>query len=296
MIGKQIKDYLYGKDESNYVTAPYTSDPNTGTEYSESWQRRRDGQKRLLAVWRRPVKNNLGKLVGFLSASQDIAVSYRAEQENQQLGNKTETLSRLATLGEMAAGIAHEINNPLTGIIGYSELLVDDPDVPDKVKEDVKRINAGSQRVKDIVRRMLTFARQQKPQQTVTNVNELLENTISMREYVLRTANIAIIRDFDGELPYFKADSGQLQQVFLNILVNAEQAMKTAHHGGTLVVSTRQVAESVRIIFKDDGPRMNREVKAKLFQPFFTTKPPGEGTGLGLSMSHFIITEHGGTI
>ena len=143
---------------------------------------------------------------------------------------------------------------------------------------------------------MLNFARQNKPVKTKVNVHELIDNTLEIRSYVLKTANIEIVRDYDPALPWITADPGQLQQVFLNLIVNAEFAMKKAHDKGKLIIKTDYNDKSVRLSFRDDGPGISEEVKQKLFQPFFTTKDSGEGTGLGLSLSRAIIREHGGTI
>ncbi|MDV2989092.1 MAG: PAS domain S-box protein [Dehalogenimonas sp.] len=227
---------------------------------------------------------------------QDITDQKLAEAEQRQLQDKAEMSSRLAAVGEMAAGIAHEINNPLTGVIGFSELLLERPGIPDDIKEELTIINVGSQRVKEIVRRMLTFARQAKPVKSAVSIEELLEITLELRSYVLKTANIEVIRDYAPDLPWVMADAGQLQQVFLNLIVNAEYAMKKAHDTGVLTVKTAHPDGYIRISITDDGSGMTDEVKSKLFQPFFTTKEPGEGTGLGLSLSLGIINEHGGSI
>ena len=225
----------------------------------------------------------------------DITERKWAEAENRRLRDKAEISSRLAAVGEMAAGIAHEINNPLTSVIGYSELLLEQ-NLPPDVKEQLQIIADGSQRVKDIVRHMLTFARQTRLVKTSANINDLIDNTLGIRSYVLRTANIEVIRDFNLDLPLMTADPGQLQQVFLNLIVNAEFAMKKAHDKGNLTITTEQNDGHIRISFRDDGPGMSPEIIKKVFNPFFTTKDLGEGTGLGLSLSRSIILEHNGTI
>jgi CheY-like chemotaxis protein len=196
----------------------------------------------------------------------------------------------------MAAGIAHEINNPLTSVIGFSQLLLEKQNIPEDVKDDVRIISDGSQRVADIVKRLLTFARQTKPAKTMANLNELIENTLKLREYVLKTANINVITKFDPELPLSLVDPGQLQQVFLNLIVNAEQEMKKAHGKGTLTITTEKKENNIRMSFQDDGPGITQETLGRLFEPFFTTKAVGEGTGLGLSLSRSIVLEHGGTL
>jgi PAS domain S-box-containing protein len=242
-----------------------------------------------------PIFNVRGRVVGTIHIMKDITKRKRSEEENILLREKTEISSRMATVGEMAAGIAHEINNPLTSVIGFSELLMSG-ELPPDIKEPVKIIADGSNRVKEIVKRMLNFARQTKSAKTSTNLNELIDTTLELRNYVLRTANIEVIRQLDPDLPWVTVDSGQIQQVFLNLIVNAEYSMKKAQGQGTLTITSEKRGENVCISFRDNGLGMSPETKKKLFTPFFTTKEPGEGTGLGLSLSHSIILEHGGNI
>ena len=151
-----------------------------------------------------------------------------------------------------------------------------------------------SQRVADIVKRLLTFARQTKPVKAMANLNELIENTLKLRKYVLKTNSIDVVTRLDPELPRSLIDPGQLQQVFINLIVNAEQAMKKAHGKGTLTITTEKIDNNIRISFQDDGPGITRQDMRHLFEPFFTTKEPGEGTGLGLSLSRSIVLEHNG--
>jgi len=264
-----------------------------GYDRFETRHRRKDGSLFDIeaSVQYRDVEG--GRMVVFM---RDITERKQAEVENLRLREKAEMSSRLAAIGEMAAGIAHEINNPLTGVIGFSELLADRQDLPADVQEELKIISGGGNRVKDIVRRMLTFARQNKPVKASANINELIDNTLEIRSYVLRTANIEVIRNYDPSLPWVTVDPGQMQQVFLNLIVNAEYAMKKAHGKGTLVITTEKNDGHISISFKDDGMGMSQETKAKVFNPFFTTKQVNEGTGLGLSLSRSIILEHDGTI
>ena len=126
---------------------------------------------------------------------------------------------------------------------------------------------------------LLTFARQAKPVKSVANLNELLDNTLKLREYVLKTNSINVVTRFDPELPWSVVDPGQMQQVFLNLIVNAEQAMKKSHGKGTLTITTEKKENNIRISFQDDGPGITKENMGHLFEPFFTTKEPGEGTG-----------------
>jgi PAS domain S-box-containing protein len=243
-----------------------------------------------------PVFDEQGQIVAFTHTLKNITEMKLAEQENQQLREKAEIASRLAAVGEMAAGIAHEINNPLTSVIGFAELLLGRDDFSEEVREELKIINDGSLRVKDIVRRLLTFARQVKPVQVMSGISDLIDQTLDLRTYVLETSNIQVVRDYEPDLPWIIVDPGQIQQVFLNLIVNAEYAMKHTHGKGVLSITARKTDTHIRVMVTDDGGGMTDEVKDKLFNPFFTTKDPGEGTGLGLPLSVGIIREHGGTL
>ncbi|MGB8829876.1 MAG: PAS domain S-box protein, partial [Dehalococcoidales bacterium] len=253
---------------------------------------RKDGSKRHLQAYRKEVLWD-GQLRSQILYN-DVTALKQAQEERQRMEDKAQVASRLAVVGEMAAGVAHEINNPLTGVLGFSQMLLEKPNVPEDVKAELRLIVDGSQRVADIVKRLLTFARQTKPVKSVTDINSLIDNTLKLREYVFKTANINVVTCFDPELPWSVVDPGQMQQVFLNIIVNAEQAMKTAHGRGTLTVTTETKGNNIFLSFQDDGPGIKPENMKRLFEPFFTTKAPGEGTGLGLSLSRSIILEHNG--
>ncbi|AQX73345.1 PAS domain S-box protein [Dehalococcoides mccartyi] len=231
-----------------------------------------------------------------ITLARDISERKKLEEEQKKLRYQSEMSSRLAAVGEMAAGIAHEINNPLTGVIGFASILMEREDLPADVMEELQIINSGSQRVVEIVKRMLTFARQAKPVRSSVNITELIDSTLDLRSYVLKTANIEVVRHYEPDLPLLTVDSGQMQQVILNLILNAEYSMKKAHEKGILTIRVKKEGEWVRMSFRDNGLGMSAETLGKLFQPFFTTKDPGEGTGLGLSLSHGIILEHEGTI
>jgi len=226
----------------------------------------------------------------------DITERKQAEAEAHHLRKKAEISSRLASVGEMAAGIAHEINNPLTSVLGFSELLLQQQDLPDEIKDQVKYIAEGSNRVKEIVKRLLTFSRQAIPYKTNLDIHELIDTTLALRAYVHKTANIEIVKEYTAGLPWLTVDPSQIQQVIMNIIVNAEYSIKTAHSTGRLIITTKRVNNQVYISFEDNGAGMSEQTLAKLFSPFFTTKDPGEGTGLGLSISRSIILDHGGTL
>ncbi|MBU2008653.1 MAG: PAS domain S-box protein [Chloroflexi bacterium] len=230
-----------------------------------------------------------------LGLFRDISELKKAEAEKKLLEEKAKLASHLASIGGMAAGIAHEVNNPLTGVLGFSEILMR-KDLPEAIRKDVEIIHRGAQRAASILNRMLTFARQRKAERTFTSINEIIETTLELRAYEMETNNIRATRQLDPELPGTMADATQLQQAFLNMIMNAETAIRDAHRRGNIVVRTETVHGAIRITFQDDGVGIQPENMGKIFDPFFTTREVGKGTGLGLSVCHGIIAEHGGRI
>jgi PAS domain S-box-containing protein len=241
------------------------------------------------------VRGSDGRPEGILGVMRDITDRRRAEEERRELEQKAQAAARLASVGELAAGVAHEINNPLTGVIGYAELLMQE-DVPEHIKDDLEVIHDGAQRVAGIVKGLLKFARQTRPERIPVNINEIIKVTLRLRAYELETNDIKVVTNLASDLPLTVADPGQLQQVFLNLTVNAETEMKLAHGKGRLSIRTEQIDDIIRISFKDDGPGIARKNLGRIFDPFFTTREVGKGTGLGLSICHGIINEHGGKI
>ena len=176
-----------------------------------------------------------------------------------------------------------------------SEMCIRDS-LPDDVREDLKIINREAQRTSQVVKNLLTFARKHGQAKQPVSINSLIRQVLEMRAYEQRVNNIEVNTQFAPDLPEIVADSFQLQQVFLNIIINAEYFMIEAHKGGTLTITTQRAGDIIRISFADDGPGIAKENLGHLFDPFFTTKEVGKGTGLGLSICHGIITEHGGRI
>ena len=236
-----------------------------------------------------------GKPVSTRGIFNDITKRKQAEERERQLQEELHLTSRLATVGEMSAGIAHEINNPLTGVIGFSDLLLK-KDLPEDVKKDVEVIHNGAKRIASITERMLAFARQRKPERDSVNINDIIETALAMRTYEMESSNIKVTTQLDPDIPLTYVDAGQLQQVFLNIILNAEMEMKLAHGKGNLAIKTDRIDNTIRISFKDDGPGIPKKNLERLFDPFFTTRDPDKGTGLGLSVSYSIVTQHGGKI
>jgi PAS domain S-box-containing protein len=226
----------------------------------------------------------------------DLTERKLAEEERRQLELKAQITGRLASVGEMAAGVAHEINNPLTAVTGYAQLLVDREDVPLEIRSDLAAINDGARRVAGIVQRLLAFSRQTRPERKLVDINELIESTLILRAYHLRVNNIEIVTQLAPDLLETVADPGQIQQVLLNLIVNAETEMKMAHGKGKLTITTKKSHNTIKICIKDDGPGIKPEVMDRIFDPFFTTREIGQGTGLGLSLCYGIVTEHKGKI
>lgn len=250
---------------------------------------------------------SLGNQIG--TATAKAKTFEEAKQRTQELEGLYENLQsaqsqliqseKLASLGQLVSSIAHEINNPLTPILGYSQLLIAQTTVDQEKQEKFLRvINESAEKVKRIVENLLSFARTDKPNREYADLNKVVEKAVEFREYQLGIENIEVRRYFDPELPKTMADSNQLQQVFTNIILNAYHAMANMENGGgRLEVRTgSKDGKTVEITIADDGPGIADEVLNKIFDPFFTTKPPGIGTGLGLSVSYGIVKEHQGDI
>jgi PAS domain S-box-containing protein len=202
---------------------------------------------------------------------------------------------RLASVGEMASGIAHELNNPLTGIIGLSDLITKQ-EMPDDVKEDLMAINSEAQRCASIVKNLLAFARKHTQKREPVQVMKIVEDVLHIRAYEQKAQNITVDTQFPPSLSDVLADYFQIQQVFLNIILNAETAMIDANGRGVLKITGEQADGHIRVSFSDDGPGISKENLRNIFNPFFTTKEVGKGTGLGLSICYGIVASHGGRI
>ena len=202
---------------------------------------------------------------------------------------------RLASIGELAAGTAHELNNPLTSVIGFSQLLME-KDIPDDIREDLKLIYNEAQRAAGVTKNLLAFGRKHAPVKQLNQINNIIEDVLKLRAYEHKVNGIEVKRQLAPDLPEIRVDYFQMQQVLLNIIINAEYFMTEAHNRGTLTITTKKQNSNVRISIADDGPGISRENLSRIFNPFFTTKEAGKGTGLGLSICHGIVSEHGGQI
>ena len=234
-----------------------------------------------------PVINERGDVVASVHITRDI--TERKRMEEQLL-----IADRLASLGELSAGIAHEVNNPLTSVLGFTQLLLDE-DLPDSIRGNVEIVLREAERASGIVKNLLTFSQRHDQVKQTVNINNIIESVLELRAYQQKLNNIGVNLSLT-DLPDVVADYFQLQQVFLNIIINAEYFMAEANHGGTLSITTEKADDIVRVTFADDGPGISKEAMGRLFDPFFTTKGVGKGTGLGLSICHGIVTGHGGRI
>ncbi len=224
----------------------------------------------------------------------------RAELERamQQVRTTQEQLiqsEKLSAVGQFVAGVAHELNNPLTAVVGFSELL-QGMSTDAKAQSHLDRVMKSAQRCHKIVHNLLSFARQHPPERKLVSIHTLVEEVLEIMAYDLRTSNVTIGREFAAGMATILADAHQLQQVFVNILSNARQAIEPVQREGKITLRTRQSEGRVTIEFQDNGPGIRPEHLARIFDPFFTTKPVGKGTGLGLSLCYGIVQEHGGKI
>jgi two-component system NtrC family sensor kinase len=248
-----------------------------------------DGSRRIIGVSVSPLRDATGNIGGIRGITRDITDRMKMEQQLLMAG-------KLASIGELAAGVAHEINNPLTAIMGYAQLLATRDDIPEHIKLDLDKIFNQSQRAARIVQNLLTFARSYALEKKIIDINELILKSLELRSYEHKVGNIEIVIDLQPGLPGISADENQIQQVILNIIINAEQAITSKKRGGKVKVTTGLDDSMVKIIVADDGPGIPKEMLERLFDPFFTTKEVGQGTGLGLSVCHGIVTKHGGRI
>jgi PAS domain S-box-containing protein len=228
----------------------------------------------------------------------DVSERKKLDDETRDIYHQLLQAEKMAALGQTISGVAHELNNPLATIISWSERLSQRSELEEPVRRGLETILSESERAARIVRNLLTFARKRQTTRAMVDVNQVVRETLALRAYEQRITNIDIVDALAAGLPQVFADGHQVQQVLLNLVINAEQAMLAAHGRGTIVVRTWHDAdqESVILEINDDGPGIPDELQPKIFDPFFTTKEVGKGTGLGLTVAYAIVQEHGGRI
>jgi signal transduction histidine kinase len=216
-----------------------------------------------------------------------------AEEDQLRLQEQLQHADRLATIGQLAAGVAHELNEPLGNILGFAQLAKKCPDLPEQIEQDIEKILNASLYAREIVKKLLIFARLMPPKKALINLNKVVEEGLYLFESRCVKEGIEVVRDLSPDLPEVHADPSQLNQVLVNLVINAVQAMPS---GGSLTLRTLHDKDHVSLIVEDTGTGMDGEVLKKIFTPFFTTKDVGQGTGLGLPVVHGIVTSHGGSI
>src|SRR5579863_9616281 len=244
---------------------------------------------RIMERFARPIRDSSGRFLGRLEIYRDIT-------SEKMIQSKLVQTEKMAGLGQLISGIAHELNNPLTSIIGYSQLLLGRR-LTAAQAADGRLIYQEAERAARIVKNLLLFAREKRPERHPVILNEIVERTLALRNYELRVMNIQLEQNLAPELPAVFADPAQLQQVLLNLIVNSEQAIQQGNGEGSIRIRTWHKANGrVALEISDSGPGIPADIIPRIFDPFFSTKPAGSGTGLGLSITYGIIHEHGGEI
>ncbi len=234
-----------------------------------------------------PMRDEQGNVTSIVVVLTDIT-------DSAILRDKLLHAEKMAAVGQLVSGVAHEVNNPLTAILGFSDLLLQNPEIPEAARKDLRVILQEAQRTKQIVQNLLSFARQMPPQRNAVQINLVLRRTVQLRSYDFNSHGIDVIQNLDENLPDVIGDAHQLQQVFLNILNNAYDAVHETGGAARIEIMTTKAGGAVEISFRDNGPGIT--YPDRIFDPFFTTKEIGKGTGLGLSICYGIVKEHGGEI
>ena len=287
LLGKKISETRGNAPE---LVALY-HDVVTGDKVFESAEygtRRSDGTGQTMRASASQFFDADSKLAGVIISVRDITTEKKFEQQLVQS-------ERLAAMGAMIGGVAHELNNPLTSILGVSELL-QDSQTTDSARKQIAILQQQARRAAEIVHNLTYFATPPTPGKTRVNLGEIVERTLNLHSYSLRKNNITVDFVRESGLPYVQGDPHQLMQIFLNLILNAEQAIREGRDRGTLRIRLGTSGQSVWASFLDDGPGIPSDILASIFDPFYTTKRPGRGTGLGLSICKSVVKEHNGTV
>lgn len=287
LLGVRFSTILEGR-QVEWAEALFEATLSGRRQRSELRYRDVDGSVRTGSIITAPVLED-GRIAGVLGLVRDVT-------EEKQLSAQLLQREKLAAVGQLVSGVAHELNNPLAGIMAFAQLLEASSDVTADQRDSVETIHKEAKRAAKIVSNLLLFARQRDAERTSTDLNRVMLDTLELRRYVLRTQQVDVVTDLDPELPLVWADSFQLQQVILNFLTNAEHAVRAVEGERRITLATRRADTRVIASVADTGPGVAPEALDHIFNPFFTTKPVGEGTGLGLSISDGIVRQHGGQI
>jgi PAS domain S-box-containing protein len=287
LIGHRLVEWVEASHREDFDAALETTANGQQVENLELRVRRSDGSMGHFSISLSPMRDEQNAVNSVVVVMTDIT-------DAALLQAKLAHSEKMATIGRLVSGVAHEVNNPLAAILGFTDLLLENPEVPVSAREDLQIILQETQRTKDIVQDLLSFARQRPVQRELVQVNHILRQTIKLRSYDFASHGVEVVEDFEETLASAMGDSQQLQQVFLNILNNAYDAVQDAGQRGRIRIHTRRQAEMIEVAISDNGTGI---IDAqRIFDPFYTTKQTGKGTGLGLSICYGIVRAHGGEI
>src|SRR4030081_3180854 len=287
LIGHRLVDWVEASHGEDFDAALETTANGHQVENLELRVRRSDGSMGHFSISLSPMRDEQNAVNSVVVVMTDIT-------DATLLQAKLAHSEKMATIGRLVSGVAHEVNNPLAAILGFTDLLLDNPDIPPPANEDLEIILQETQRTRVIVQDLLSFARQRPVQRESVKINAILRQTIKLRSYDFASHGVEVTEEFDEELPPVVGDPQQLQQFFLNILNNAYDAVQDAGQRGCIKIHTRRKAEMIEVAISDNGTGI---IDAqRIFDPFYTTKQAGKGTGLGLSICYGIVRAHGGEI
>jgi PAS domain S-box-containing protein len=287
LIGHRLVDWVEASHREDFDAALETTANGHQVENLELRARRSDGSMGHFSISLSPMRDEQNTVNNVVVVMTDItdAVLLQAKLAHSE---------KMATIGRLVSGVAHEVNNPLAAILGFTDLLLENPEVPGSAREDLQIILQETQRTKDIVQDLLSFARQRPVQRELVRVNAVLRQTIKLRSYDFASHGVEVKEEFEETLPAALGDAQQLQQVFLNILNNAYDAVQEAGQRGQITICTQRQGEAIEVAISDNGKGIADP--QRIFDPFYTTKQAGKGTGLGLSICYGIVRAHGGEI
>lgn len=287
LVGHRLDNIITSAYKKAFAEAFETSLRGLQTDNLEVMIVRGNGSQGKFSVNLSPMRDEVGDVSSVVVLMTDIT-------DAAMIQAKLAHTEKMAAVGQLVSGVAHEVNNPLTAIMGFSDLLMENPEVPGSARKDLQVILEEAQRTKEIVQNLLSFARQRPPERQLVQINDILRKTIALRAYDFSNHGVEIVQKFDDRLPELVGDSHQLQQVFLNILNNAYDAVHATGRPGVVEIHTLKDDGWLEVLFRDNGEGIQNP--DRIFDPFFTTKEVGQGTGLGLSICYGIVREHEGEI
>ena len=287
MIGRRLVDLVDAAQRQEFDSALETTAHGHQVENLELRAKRSDGTLGHFSISLSPMRDEQNAVNSVVLVMTDIT-------DAALLQAKLAHSERMATIGRLVSGVAHEVNNPLAAILGFTDLLLENPAVPQTAREDLQIILQETQRTKAIVQDLLSFARQRPVKRELVQLNSVLKQTTKLRSYDFLSHGVEVIERYDPNLPSVFGDAQQLQQVFLNLLNNAYDAIEESGRRGTIHLETRRMGDAVEVTIGDNGTGIVHV--DRIFDPFYTTKQPGKGTGLGLSICYGIVRAHSGEI